>query len=107
MLGLDQIKAISRKAAIKAARENLVPFAVEQEDTENMPPFPFPFLGDHTPRGWCKVEEFFVDSSGFGTESEAALTVRQFLTKIKIGRGYAITEAGEFQVYVGEYKQVK
>lgn len=105
MLSLEQIKAISREAAEKASKENLMPFVVEQEDIDNMPPFPFPFLGDHVPNGWHKVNEFFVDSSGFGGDNELALSVRQFLTKLKVGRGYAVTEAGEFQVYVGEYEE--
>jgi hypothetical protein len=46
-----------------------------------------------------------VDSSGFGEAGEPALTLRQFLGKIKTGCGYAITEAGQFQVYIGEFEK--
>lgn len=105
MYSLEQIKAVSRKATKEAAEKDHRPFIVEQEDINTMPPFPFPFLGSYVPSGWHKVDELFVDSSGFGADDEPALSVKQFLAKIKIGRGYAITEAGEFQVYVGEYEQ--
>jgi len=50
-----------------------------------------------------EVDRFFVDSSGWGQEDEPALTLGQFLKKIKAGRYYAIIEAGQFQVHVGEY----
>ena len=50
-----------------------------------------------------ETDRFFVDSSGWGQEDEPALTINQFLKKIKAGKYYAIIEAGQFQVYVGEY----
>jgi len=106
MLDLEQIQAISRDAAKEAAKEGKIPFVVWQEDLQDIPPFPFPFLGDYVPAGWQKVEEYFVDSTGFGTQGEAALTISQFLEKITPGHGYAITQSGEFQVKVGEYVKV-
>ncbi len=36
-------------------------------------------------------------------DSEPALSVNQFLKKLKVGHGYALIEEGEFQVYVGEF----
>ena len=60
-------------------------------------------LGDYTPKGYKIVNTFFVDSSGFGQEGELALTLGQFLGKVKVGRGYAIKEVGQFQVYINEY----
>ncbi len=57
--------------------------------------------------GYECIDELFVDSSGFGVESEPALTVSSFETKVKNllkehGTLYTcITEAGMFQVYVG------
>lgn len=55
-----------------------------------------------------KLEEYFVDSSGFGTKSEPAYTIADFtaliggLLRINRKREYyaAITGAGQFQVYV-------
>ena len=74
------------------------------------PSFPFPFLGDYVPPGWTKTdEEWFVDSSGFGQESEPALTVVAFKKVLAEyvhdfpGRGFGITSAGQFQVYVAAY----
>ena len=50
-----------------------------------------------------EVDEYFVDSSGFGRKGEPALTADEFLEKVKANRFYAITGIGQFQVHVGEY----
>ena len=50
-----------------------------------------------------EIDSYFVDSSGFGREDEPALTVDQFLAKVKAGRFYAVTDIGQFQVHIGEY----
>jgi len=107
MMSAEQIRALSQEAAIEAAEENRVPFITWEEDLNTMPPFPFPFLGNYVPDGWELEETYFVDSSGFGQEYEPALTANHFLKKIKVGKGYAIREAGEFQVVVGEYDKVE
>ncbi len=108
MYDLATLQAMSRDAAKKAARAHKVPFIVEQEDLAAMPPFPFPNLGDYRPKGWKLITEHFVDSSGFGTEGEPALTVNQFLAKLTPGHGYAVIGEGQFQVWVGEFtKEVK
>lgn len=106
MMTLAAIRAMAREAAALAASEGRVPFVVEAEDMEDFRrgvTFPFPFLGDYVPRGWKQVNEYFCDSSGFGAPGEPALTREQFLGKITVGRAYAIVEAGQFQVYVGEF----
>ncbi len=56
---------------------------------------------------YTEVDEFFVDSSGFGQPGELALTKDQFLSKVKKGLAYAITRIGQFQVYVTVYKAGK
>ena len=63
-------------------------------------------IGDKTPIGYEKTDKFFVDNSGFGTDGELALTASAFLTKVKEGFYYAITEIGQFQVYISEYKKI-
>lgn len=64
----------------------------------------FPFLGDYIPKGWKRTDrEFFVDTSGFGTRGELALTLDQFLDKVLPSHGYATTQHGQFQAYVAEY----
>lgn len=61
---------------------------------------------DKTPDGFTETNEYFVDSSGFGSEDEPALTPDAFLEKIKAGKYYAITGQGQFQVYVTEYEKI-
>lgn len=116
MMSPETIRSLSRDAAAKAAREHKAPFIVWPEDLNEWkaklangqyPSFPFPFIGDYKPRGFRKVNEYFVDSSGFGAPGEPALTVSQFLDKLRSGYGYAITEIGQFQLYVGEYRKAK
>lgn len=64
-------------------------------------------------KGYKLVEEMFVDSSGFGAEDEPALTTKHFDQKVKWliekeGTLQAkITNAGQFQVYVGFFKKVE
>ena len=62
--------------------------------------------GEKTPLGYKITEVFFVDNSGFGSENEPALTPKFFLNHVKIGRYYAITGIGQFQVYLTEYKKI-
>ena len=57
--------------------------------------------------GYELIEEFFVDNSGIGGDSESALTFQQFLNHVKKGRYYGIRNVGRFQVYIGEYKKKK
>jgi hypothetical protein len=56
--------------------------------------------------GYELTQEFFVDNSGFGAKGESALTAGQFLQKVRQGFYYGITGAGQFQVYIGEFKKV-
>jgi hypothetical protein len=113
MMSLSSIKQMSRERAIEAARERRVPFFVEEEDIEfyrqsyldGTLSFPFPNLGDHVPDGWELEDSLFVDSSGFGSSGEAALTICQFIEAMEPNFGYAIIEEGQFQVYVGRFKK--
>lgn len=56
------------------------------------------------------IKEFFVDSSGWWSDNEPALTFTQFEYRIKeyLNKGYytAITRAWQFQVYVWVFKKV-
>ena len=53
--------------------------------------------------GYKKINEYFVDNSGFRQVGEMALTIEQFLNKVKQGYYYGITSIGQFQVYIGEF----
>jgi hypothetical protein len=105
MMDGASIRRMSQDAASKAAREHKTPYIWEQDDFEEPERVHFPFIGTYVPRGWVMVNTYFVDSSGFGDEGEPALTREQFLKKLQVGRGYAIIEAGQFQVYIGEFVQ--
>ena len=107
MMSLSTIREISAKAARKAAREHKTPLLVELDDMDNLYEHlrAMPFIGDYVPKGFVKVGEFFVDATGFGSPGEPALTQQEFLRRVKVGHGYAITEQGQFQVYVGEYQR--
>jgi len=110
MLGTDTIRSMQQEAAEQAAREKRVPFVYWPNDDLG-PPFPFPNLGDYVPDGWERIDEFMVDSSGFGSSSEPADTPEQLRTRIEReiaahpGEtvGWAIIEVGQFQVVVGEF----
>ncbi len=109
MMSGQQIREISDKATRKAMKAKKKPYRITQDDLDKLkagsaePLSRFPFLGDYVYETWVKMEDYFVDSSGFGSDDEPALTIPQFIDKLVVGRGYAITEAGEFQVYIGEY----
>ena len=110
MFSREYIESMNRKAARDAAKtrqEPYVPF--DKEEVQDMRGFPFPFLATYKPKGWKKVEELFCDASGFGSESEPALTVKALKAKMveyldKPGTyGYGVLSCGQFQCYVGVY----
>lgn len=110
MMSLASIEYESRKAARRAAREHKHPFVMFQSDIDlaqagSMEALRnIPFIGNYTPRGFKKTENlYFVDSSGFGGDNEPALSINQFLRKLRVNYAYAIVEAGQFQVYIQEY----
>lgn len=105
MMSLGTIHAMSAEAARKAKSKNLRPYIVRNKNLST--PFPFPNFGDYRPKGWELVDTLFCDASGFGSEGEPALTVEQLRDRLQIGYGYALIEVGQFQAYVGEFKQVK
>jgi hypothetical protein len=103
MLGLGAIRAMNKEAVRKAKANKTQPYIAKCDNDKGV--FSCPKLGDHIPKGWVYVTEYFVDSSGFGSESEPALTPEQFQAKVKEGMGYAISDEGQFQLYVREYKR--
>ena len=115
MLSLSGIRQLSRDAAVRAARENRIPFTVEPQDISDWKrrletgtlKLPFPFLGDYVPNGFRRTERdpLFCDHSGCGTASEPALTLRALVEALTPGKAYAIIETGQFQLYVAEYER--
>ena len=72
-------------------------------DGENL--MSIPFVGDEPIEGWQEIDNLFVDSSGFGRAGEPALTIDEFYKQIKAGLAYGVTEAGQFQLYVGVFEK--
>ena len=103
MMGLQEIKRMNKEAAKVARKEKIMPYLVKKEDMPLMPPFPFPYIGDYRPAGYRLINQYFCDSSGFGQDDEPALSINQFMGKIKVGHAYALIECGQFQAYVGEF----
>jgi len=104
MMSATLIKSISDHAAYRAAQEDRYPLFIESDEDAHH----IPFLGPYVPQGWRPVEEpLMVDSSGFGSPGELALTFDQFLTHIRrwdrAAYGWAIIETGQFQVVVQAY----
>jgi len=107
MMSLETIKSENRKVATKAAKSGKLPYIVEAEDIAEWQrkrcSLPFPNIGNYRPEGWKLVDELFCDSSGFGSRNEPALTYEQLIETLEVGKGYAIIEVGQFQVYVGVF----
>ena len=104
MFSLEHIQAMQDEKTLRAKRLHLTPYIAKIDGDEGVRRCEF--LGTYVPKGWKFVKSYFVDGSGFGTEGEPALTFGQFLGKVKAGRGYAIREAGQFQIYINEYIKV-
>jgi len=111
MLSSSQIVQFANESAERAKRRNLKPYLVRDINFEKIPPFPFPDLGSYIPEGWQLINYFTCDSTGWGYESEPALTVNGLIKKLQEFKkdtsttwGVGIIESGEFQVVVGFFK---
>ena len=115
MFSLGTIHYLNQQAARKARKRGKTPFVPDgPEMVENWPPFPFPSLGDFDPPGWERTEDsWFVDKSGWGRHDEPALTWEQFKDQFQDyvadnpSHGFAISEEGEFQLYVTAFRPVE
>ena len=102
MMDLTTIKAMNKEAEGKAKTELKQPYVAKTNGDAGVRSAPA--IGDYVPAGWRPTKKYFVDSSGFGASGELALTFNQFLAEVKKGYGYAICEAGQFQVYIQEFE---
>ena len=125
MMSYEQIASDAAKAARTAKRRGKRPVflsALSADGIRNAGPVPF--LGDYVPRGFKRLhvrdtfgerwghgtadgEALLVDSSGFGSRGELALTDQEFaeFTQYHPGYAYGILEAGQFQIVVGVFKR--
>jgi hypothetical protein len=114
MMSAAAIYQLQAEATAKAARSQKKPYVLWEEDLTVARSDPFavcqliPFLGDYCHPNWERVPDedpFFVDSSGWGSEGEPALTIKEFFSKLKAGDALGIIEAGQFQVYIARYQR--
>ena len=121
MWGGSTIRHLQDEAARKAAvfgKRPYVPFDHDEIDRYGDEPIPFPNIGSYAPPGWEKAGDengdiinLFVDSSGCGSPCEPALTLDQLKQKLHELQdsdetyGYAITEVGQFQLYITAFKR--
>ena len=124
MYSIEAIRALQRKAERESRERGEEPQRFFSRDADVAG---IPFLGERCPRGWKRVDPrkaglpvsflhddvvrgypaYFVDSSGFGTPDEPAMTFDRFEKMVdRTGRyGYAVVQAGQFQVYVGVFER--
>lgn len=108
MMSIETIYQLNAKAARKARAKCVKPLVMTQDIVDaykaGKAPGSIPMIGDYRPRGFKLVDTLFVDSSGFGSPSEPALTQSQFFERLRVGLAYGVVSAGQFQVYVGEFE---
>ena len=104
MMSLRQIERLSAEAGQRAAKLKRVPLVAFCDKDEAV--VKCPNLGTYCPDGWKEIDRLFVDKTGFGSDSEPALTLEQFIDKVKEGYGYAIVEEGQLQLYIGVFKEI-
>lgn len=63
-------------------------------------------IGNSIPLGYELTGKYFVDNSGIDGENGIARSFSSFLKEVKAGYYYGISEVGQFQVYISEFKKV-
>lgn len=109
MMSIDHIVGLAKEKTAQASRTQKQPLRIpnewnrltEMKKTDRL--HHIPNLGGYVHPDWERVDNFMVDSSGFGETNEPALTFEQFVDRVVPRRGYAIIEEGQFQVIVGEF----
>jgi len=111
MMSIEYIQELANDAATLARHQRLEPQVLAENPFLNEDLRSIPNLGDYVPENWELVETHFVDGSGVGEEGEAALTFRQFVTKVRtvIANkdeifGWGLVQQGQFQVYIGQFR---
>ena len=104
MFSLEYIQALQDENTKKARKQGLTPYIAKTDHDPEVRRCSF--LAYYLPEGYELTDrQFFVDNSGLGGDTEPALTFEGFLREVKKGYGYAIFEAGEFQICIREYRR--
>ncbi len=115
MMSLAVLQQLNEEIATEAADENRLPYVPwDAAEVSRWQTCPVPNLGCYEPEGWEKTEtNWFVDSTGQGSEREPALTWPQFRQELSEyvtehpGHGIAITEEGEMQIVISAFRLVQ
>jgi hypothetical protein len=105
MMSLETIRQVSNEACAKAAKKNKRPLIIEAEDIEaagrgDFSGIQIPFLG-----GFCHPK-FRETGRGWTVNKFSSSSAIYFATQCIPGKAYAMTEEGQFQVYVQEYEKI-
>lgn len=113
MMSLEVIRSLAREQGNRARRHGVKPFIIWTEDLEdwkatlaigNLPRMPFPNMRAYVPAGWKPTgREWFCDKFGEGDNGRST-SARGLVEQLEVGKAYAITEEGEFQLYVSEFE---
>lgn len=114
MMSLTVIRQMNEEIAAEAAQQDRRPYVPwDAEEVEHWTRCPLPNLGYFEPAGWERTEaSWFVDKTGHGLAWEPAMTWRHFRQQLaqyvveNPGHGFAITEEGEFQLYVSAFRRM-
>lgn len=110
MLSSEQIVSMAENQGKKAKRLGSKPYPIKHLNVDTLQTFPFPNIGSYVPSGWELEDYKTCDKTGWGYESEPALTVRGLKEWIKrmqksdTNYAMAIIKEGEFQVVIGLFK---
>lgn len=98
MMRLSTIRHLAQEQAARAAEKGLEPLICwDADDLYHMPN-----LGDHRPEGWDLVTEYFISKTP-GGDGGPAMSIETFKKSFNPGSAYAITEEGQYQMYIGEF----
>jgi len=116
----ETIRNMTEKAGLKAANANRMPYCFWDNQIKVMkdnlaagavPDLlrKMPHLGNHVPDGLEVVNSFLTDATGFDLNDAGgpALSIAEFIDILRPDSSYAITEVGQFQVVISEFKEVE
>lgn len=113
MMDLMTIRLLAREQGNRAKRHGKEPYIVWPEDLADwtlalaagrLPRLPLPNIGTYVPAGWKLTgREWFCDKFGDG-DNGPSTSARELVEALEVGKAYAITEEGEFQLYVSEFE---
>lgn len=133
---IDDLNREAARKAARAKRYPLVVEQADLDRWQaavaagTMPDCQFPYIGEWRPRGYRAGRDLFVDAGrsipvihhnlrtgqsqvtdviqpNLTDSGGPALSIAAFIKELKVGKAYAVTSSGQFQVYVTEFDPPK